>query len=43
MNKLSEDLLNPFLPITTGSLSYLSEVIKIWMLEYPVQAISDPH
>jgi hypothetical protein len=33
--------MNSFLPITVGLLSYLSQVIKIWILEYPVKAIFD--
>ncbi len=33
-------LFNPFLPIALKHLSYLTQV-KNWILEYPVQAISD--
>jgi hypothetical protein len=32
---------NPFLFITVENLSYLSYVIKIWIFEFSVQAISD--
>ncbi len=29
---------NPLLPITVEHLFYLSQVIRIWILEYPLQA-----
>ncbi len=34
-------MLNTFLPITMEHLSYLTQVIKIWILEYPIQAVFD--
>ena len=33
--------LTHFLPITVEHQSYLTQVSEIWILEYPVQAISD--
>ncbi len=33
--------LQPFLPITVDHLSYLSQPIEIWILKYPLQAVSD--
>jgi hypothetical protein len=33
---------NPFWPITVEHISYLSQVIEIWNLEFPVKGISDP-
>ncbi len=33
--------INRLFPIAGETLSYLTEVIDIWILEYPMQAISD--
>ncbi len=33
--------LNSFLSITVEHLSYLSQFIGIWVIEYPVQVFSD--
>ncbi len=33
--------INPFLPITVEHLSYLTQVIEICVLEYPVKVVSD--
>ncbi len=38
-SELVMEKLNPFLPITAKHLSYLTQVIEIWILEYPVHAI----
>jgi hypothetical protein len=39
---LKNETLHPFLAITVEHLSYLTQVIEIWILKYPIQVQTIP-
>jgi hypothetical protein len=39
---LKNETLHPFLAITVEHLSYLTQVIEIWILKYPIQVQAIP-